>query len=92
MDAVYLVVGDYFSITYNQERAQRHVGPGAGCEDGTKLERCRGDAHRVGQRLNIKDLELKPEPSHRGRLKGDAGAPPTDPQRAAVAEQQAIAI
>ena len=55
-------------------------------------QRCREDAHGVGRRINIKDLEFKPGPSRRERLKGDAGAPPTDPQGAAVAEQQATAI
>ena len=42
------------------QNGQRHVGPGAEYEDGAKLQRCRGDAHRVGQRVDIKDLGLSP--------------------------------
>ena len=42
--------------------------------------------------MNNKDLGLKLGPSRRGRLNGDVGAPPTDLQGAAVAEQQATSI
>ena len=69
-----------------------YVGPGTGCEDGAKLRKYQGDAHSGGQRVDNKDLGLKPGPSRRGRLNGDVGAPPTDLQGAAVAEQQATSI
>ena len=72
----------------------RHVGPGpgAGCEDSAKLQNYRGDAHSGGQRVDNKDLGLKPGPSRHGRQNGDVGAPPTDLQGAAVAEQGTTSI
>ena len=65
----------------------RHVGPGVGCGDGTKLQKHQGgDLYSGGQRVNDKDRGLKPGLSCRGMLTRDTAAPPTDLQRAAAAE------
>ena len=74
------------------QSGQRHVGPGAGCGDGVKLQNYWGDARSGGQRVDNKDLGLMPGPTRRGRLNGDVGAPPTDLQGATVVEQRATSI